>query len=555
MALQDILHTVPAISPAVLILSLLILPILILTLTYAYTTFRYHRRLSSFTRPSDTAQGPPQIPYSVPYLGNSLSFLAPYPGQFWTRLFSTYRLRPTGACTLLLGGQPTHVLFDAGAVHALFKARSPTRDRFNAQVMQNSFGVARADIAKFYGAVEATGRPEDRVDPRWETSESQYEYMIRTDRVSELTEEFGTRFREVLKERAGEDSGEVLLSVWLRERMFKASTDAFLGTRLLEVYPELEKEFWAFDRAMLPLFFGLPKFIIPEEYKAREKALAGMERWHEAVWEESKGQPIEPDYVRWEPIYGSRLNRARQRFYMYRGISVRCKAGADLGVVFALSSNAIPASTWMLLHILNPKGDKTLLPRVLAELETARNDDGLNISTLISLPLLQSIFQEILRLYADVLVTRDINADLVLPLGDGKRKIQFRKGEMVMAPSWLAQRDEQRWINPPHDVFYAERFIKRDLDTGVDMFTMTGTGGSFFPFGGGKTICPGRVFAKQEVLAAVATVLLNYDIQPISFIDEQGNERDKFPGLAKRFGGNGVMTMDGDMKMKMKKRV
>ena len=84
---------------------------------------------------------------------------------------------------------------------------------------------------------------------------------------------------------------------------------------------------------------------------------------------------------------------------------------------------------------------------------------------------------------------------------------------------------------------------------------MDGTAGRLFPFGGGKTICPGRVFAKQEILGAVATVLLNYDIEPINFIDGQGNEkRERFPVFERRFAGSGVLPVDGDLKVKIKRR-
>ena len=449
------------------------------------------------------------------------------------------------------------MLFDPSAVQALFKARGPTRDRFNYQVMENAMGMKRSEVRKFYGVDEATGDEKDR-DPRFATSEQQYDYLLRIDRVNELTEKFLAKFREETAQDERLNDGKELetgLAIWLRDQMFKASTYALMGKRLLEVYPELTKEFWNYDKAMLQLFFGLPKFMIPEDYKARDRAVAGMQRWHEAVWEECKGQPADPDGVSWEPIYGSRINRARQRFYKYIGLSTWSKAAADLGMMFGLSSNAIPASSWMLMHILDPKGDKTLLPRVLVELETARSDDGINVPTLISLPLFQSIFQETLRLYADVLVTRDINSDLLLPVDDGKRQIQFRKGDLVMAPSWLGQHDERRWNNPPHDVFYAERFLKHDPETGKDVFTMTGTAGNFFPFGGGKTICPGRVFAKQEVLAAVAIVLVNFELEPLHFLDGQGKKTENFPGLAKRFAGKGVMTMEGDMKVRIKRRL
>ena len=417
-------------------------------------------------------------------------------------------------------------------------------------------GMKRSEVKKFYGLEEATSDVKDR-DPRFATSELPYDYMLRTDRVNELMETFTWKLEdEFVKDQRLTDGKEleIGLATWVRDQMFKASTYTVLGKRVLEVYPELIEDFWDFDRAMLPLFFGLPKLVIPEDFKIRDKVLSGMQRWQEVAWEECKGQPLDPDDdVSWEPIYGSRVIRARQRSYMYKGLTMQSKAASDLGMIFGLSSNAIPAAYWMLLHILDPNGDKTLLPRVLAELETARSDDdGINIPVLVSLPLIQSILQETLRLYTDVLVARDIKADLVLPIDEGKRQVQFRKGDLVLLPSWLGQRDEDRWNK--HDVFYAERFLKRDPETGEDMFTLAGTAGKFFPFGGGKTICPGRVFAKQQVLAVVAMVLLNYDIQPVKFLDGRGKETDKFPCLSRRLPGSGVIAMEGDMEVRMKRR-
>lgn len=537
------------------IILLLALPAVSILITYVFTTIRYRLAIPKHLSSSSKPLSPPNVPYNIPFLGHSLSFLAPYPGVFWTRLFKQHP-RSTGCCTLMLGGQKTHVLFDPTAVQALFKARGPTRDRFNYQVMEASMGMSKADVRLFYNLEKPKTGEKDR-DPRFATNELQYDYMLRTEKVNELTDTFIRKFGEELRSNEAPSNGqgpETALCVWLRDYMFKASVYAFIGEKMLEVYPELVKDFWDFDIAMLPLFFGLPRIMNPEHFKARDKVLAGMTRWQEASWEACQGQPADPDEVCWEPIYGSRLNRARQRHYIYKGFDSRSKASSDLGFVFGLSANAIPASCWMLLHILDPNGDKTVLPRVLAELETAKKGDGFDISALVSLPLFQSILQEILRLYTDVLVTRDVHADLVLPVDEGKRQIKFRKGDLIMAPSWLGGRDEGRWHDPPPDVFYAERFLQHDPRIGEEIFTTAGTAGKFFPFGGGKTICPGRVFAKQEVLGAVATVLLNYDIQWLGFLDGKGNETQKFPGLAKMFAGKGVMSREGDMKVLMRKR-
>ena len=420
-------------------------------------------------------------------------------------------------------------------------------------------GIDHEEASRYFGIGE--GPDQTGITPVQQQEKIWHHYLLEKKSVNELTTEFTkvltNQLAEELHGRQEETSGVVDgLYAWLQDRMFKASTTAFMGSRLLEVYPELREDFFVFDRHLLTMFFRVPKLLSPKAYNVREKALSGLVRWQQQMQEECKSNPLDPDCdVNWEPVYGSRANRARQRYYASRGLNTRSRAGMDLGFLFGLSSNAIPAAGWMLLHILNPEGDTTLLNRVMEELKRVERDDGsLDVPTLIALPLLQSVFNEVLRLYVDVLVTRELKADLTLPLDDGKRRAFLQKNSVVMAPSWLGHRDETLWVDPPCNQFYAERFLKSDPKNGQQLFTTSGTNGKFFPFGGGKTICPGRVFAKQEVLASVATTLLSFDIEPLSFLNEHGKITKKFPGLAEAYSGSTVMAMDGDMRVKMKSR-
>ncbi|KAI7124653.1 hypothetical protein KC343_g17159, partial [Hortaea werneckii] len=81
-----------------------------------------------------------------------------------------------------------------------------------------------------------------------------------------------------------------------------------------------------------------------------------------------------------------------------------------------------------------------------------------------------------------------------------------------------------------------------------------GTNGKFFPFGGGKTICPGRVFAKQEAVGALAMVLLKLDFEVVGFLDEKGNPTQEFPGFAKAFAGSGALAPGGDLRVRIRAR-
>lgn len=244
-------------------------------------------------------------------------------------------------------------------------------------------------------------------------------------------------------------------------------------------------------------------------------------------------------------------------------------------MTFALASNAIPATGWMLMHILSPHTNPTILPRVLAELQNSLKSDQktLDVPALMAQPLLQSVWTETLRLYADVLVTRNLPEDLTLPLDeDGKRIVTLKKGDNVFAPSWLGHHDPIAWgsaatnddekahhNNSPTSYadFDPERFLTLDPETGKATFSMGtggGTNGKFFPFGGGKTICPGRVFAKQEAVGALAMVLLEFDFDVLGFVDAQGHRTEAFPGFAKAFAGSGALAPGGDLRVRMRPR-
>lgn len=214
----------------------------------------------------------------------------------------------------------------------------------------------------------------------------------------------------------------------------------------------------------------------------------------------------------------------------------------------------------MLLHILS---DKSVYTRIMGDLRTAEKADGsIDVPTLVSLPLLQSIWTETLRLYVDALVTRNVEADTTLPLDpDGRTNVQLKKGEQVFAPCWLGHHDPSTWPtdskdSAPVDQFCAERFLITNPDKPDDVtFSLTGTAnsGKFFPFGGGRTICPGRVFAKQEALGALAMVLLRFEFQVLSFVDKDKKETDQVPGPATAFPGSGALVPGGDMRVKIKK--
>lgn len=107
-----------------------------------------------------------------------------------------------------------------------------------------------------------------------------------------------------------------------------------------------------------------------------------------------------------------------------------------------------------------------------------------------------------------------------------------------------------------------ERFLKHDEKTGEITFSTVGTNGRFFPFGGGTYVCPGRVFAKQEVFGAVAAFLATYDVQFKEYVEfdraghiiAKGTDSKLFPPVKQQYSGAGVVIPGGDVLVKLKRR-
>lgn len=117
-------------------------------------------------------------------------------------------------------------------------------------------------------------------------------------------------------------------------------------------------------------------------------------------------------------------------------------------------------------------------------------------------PQLDSIWLEALRLNSNAASVRLVTKDTVI--GD---KL-MRKGNRIMIPYRLLHFDE--------DVYGADtqRFDPARF-AGEETKKRLARGHSWRPFGGGKTLCPGRYTAKNTVMMFVATLLRRFDLSAL----------------------------------------
>lgn len=113
---------------------------------------------------------------------------------------------------------------------------------------------------------------------------------------------------------------------------------------------------------------------------------------------------------------------------------------------------------------------------------------------LVSMPLMQSIYVECMRLHVSIAITREIMEDTIL---NGYR---LKRGSMIQAPTNLVHQDDEIWDQDGHKAseFWAERHIKYvkkvDDETGrmttEKQFVLAGKPSEFFPFGESTLIYP-----------------------------------------------------------------
>lgn len=181
----------------------------------------------------------------------------------------------------------------------------------------------------------------------------------------------------------------------------------------------------------------------------------------------------------------------------------------------AILVNTAPAAFWTLFFIYSTPG---LLDDIRSEIDSivisTDNGDGLLRSVdLKSLkqhcPLLISTFQETLRYCSIGTSVRQVMEDTVL---DGQWLL--RKDSIVQMPSRIIHKDGSIW-GTDVDEFNPRRFTKdpqaQKSDSGAKKRPSPA---AFRAFGGGTTLCPGRHFATNEVIAVTAMFVLRYDMVP-----------------------------------------
>ncbi|KAL3471727.1 cytochrome P450 [Aspergillus californicus] len=438
-------------------------------------------------------------------------------------------------------------------------SHSISPDVFFLEVMANVWGAKAHEVAKF--AQDKTGRSKNPIQipgyeheagqPRlWHGQHHVYsEYLQRADHANALSDKYFELFSEKLvKQPLGEWVEGVSLSQFFESEMAEAALVALMGPRIVELNPGFWPAMWEFARLAPRLMWGLPRWINPKPWQIREEFHGMCRRYVDAAGEEFNWDGPDAD-AEWEPHYGSRMARELIT-WAKSNLSPETTAGMVATFIFGTNANSVPMSTWAMMELI---ADPELYGAVREECMAASTEDPVtggrvfNPQKLLSMPLLQSVYIETLRLHVSINVTREVTQPITL---DGHH---LTPGSLIQAPSQIGQYNEAVWGSAGHPA--SEFWVGRNLkhENGKAEFTMAGRTSSFFPFGGGPSICPGRVFAKQEILMTIAALVTRFEIELVDWTNPDGTKSDRPAQNDQSYIGAVGIPPDRDMKVRWKR--
>ena len=205
----------------------------------------------------------------------------------------------------------------------------------------------------------------------------------------------------------------------------------------------------------------------------------------------------------------SELVRAKHALNRQHGFSHKYMAQTDLGELTAVLFNLVPASFWLLIYICSSTG---LLRDIRAEISQLFSTKDVlesgpayryDPTQLFRCHLFVATYHEVLRIVGSGVTTNRVALEDTVVTIEG-REYKLRKGGIVQIPANVIHNDPSVW---GEDVlaFNPQRFLDKPH---------LASSSAFRTFGGGASKCPGRHFAQTQVLAFVARVIMDYEIQP-----------------------------------------
>ncbi|KAI0002619.1 cytochrome P450 [Xylariaceae sp. FL0662B] len=298
------------------------------------------------------------------------------------------------------------------------------------------------------------------------------------------------------------------LLAWVRHIITVSTAKYLYGPENpIALHPELEDAFWDFDHGLGALLINIfPSITARKAFSGREKLSAALVEYLEAGRHKT----------------GSKLIQKRVELALKHGWTLRMTARSELSFLFGGIVNATTSTFWILLHLF---ADPELLATVREEIEPVleENDEAARVSGepkfRLSIgnvkdrcPLLVAVYRECLRLGSDHYSTRVVKENTLLA-----GRYFLKKGAVIQIAGGTIHGHQRIWGDDAA-TFNPRRFLDKQQQQqqqqqgGYRTKPKQVHPAAWRPYGGGKTLCPGRHFAENEILSLLVLVLLQFDM-------------------------------------------
>ncbi|KAJ7823956.1 cytochrome P450 [Mycena olivaceomarginata] len=438
---------------------------------------------------------PPVVSPAIPFIGHLLG-MAIYGGRYLKGIGIQNR-HQTPIFTLPVPNSRLYIVTDpslAAAVQRASKVLSFTP--IIPEVTERILGLDKATVEIARKNLDPA--PGEERGFLADIQEMVYTWLGPGDYLSELTSAAANQLKAEVADYIAAlrtqrvDGGRVDLLAWVRHSVTVATAQYLYGPQNpIAENPSLEQAFWDFDHGLGMLLMNIvPSLTASKAYAGRERLVSALADYLEAGTHET----------------ASKIVQERVRLALQHGWTLRAAARSELSFLFAGIVNTTTSTFWIVLQLF---ADPELLRAVRGEIEAVlASDDGAQTLAIDDLknkcPVLNAVYRECLRLNSDNNSVRVVKEDTLL-----SDRWFLAKDSVVQIAGGVIHADSAIWGSDV-DTFDPKRFLAQQ--SGEKEKERQVHPAAFRAFGGGKTLCPGRHFAMNEILSFVALVVLQLDI-------------------------------------------
>ncbi|KPM39720.1 hypothetical protein AK830_g6825 [Neonectria ditissima] len=460
---------------------------------------------------------PPLVKPTIPFIGHIIGIIRHQNG--YHRIVHDANPSLDIATLPMLNGK-MYTVFNPHLIQTILRSKVASFEPFVTEFAQKTFDLSAHTFAKVTSNPKVVPDFTDGIHSSFQTEMLHKMNVHFLTGISTKLGRVGGSVRTVDSMNAGKETlierGLEVdnLYLWCRDIMTLATTRALYGDH--DPYnedPSLVELAWTFESSVPYFLLSLfPSLTMPKAYQARKRLQSITSAYYTA--EHDLTDPTTSQLVI------NRANALRKHGF----------TGNEIGLLEAIlpvvtTVNAIPAFYWILLYVLGrPELAARLREQVAAAAKITHNEDGsgrtvtFNIAEFDEhLPLLISCYWESMRLTNSSVSIRRIMSDHTVRGPDG-REYLLKKGTDIQLSAGVTHNETSIWGDDA-STFDPERFVPppppAKTKTPESLEAERNRKAAYFPFGGGRHLCPGRNMAYAEILGFMSVLLLGYEIEPV----------------------------------------